>query len=265
MALIRSSDLVGFSLMSQDVRTLMPPVRRIRQEQRIPTIGGGIHPTALPRESLDDFDYVCVGEGEEPLRQLHERIREGNRDASDIANIGFNKGSEKILPVECWFVRDLDDLPFPDYRFARSFVLRENPPGARPGRTMVRIPSAPAAKRELFRSDALLFYSQRGCNMACTYCSNSLYHAMARQAGARWYRVTSAGRVKAELQSHLSQLPGLDHVWLNDDDLLAREPSELEDISSFLKNALRVTFNINAIPRHVTEEKITILARNGLR
>src|SRR3989304_1254358 len=64
LTLTEDSLLVGFSLMSKDVSVLLPLIKRIREEQRKYVIWGGIHPTALPRESLQHCDFICVGEGE---------------------------------------------------------------------------------------------------------------------------------------------------------------------------------------------------------
>jgi len=75
-------------------------------------IAGGPHPSALPEEVLEHFDFVVIGEGEETLPKLLQAIREG----SDPAGVAGVKGiaykhqgrvifTEKRLPV------DLDSYP----------------------------------------------------------------------------------------------------------------------------------------------------------
>jgi B12-binding domain/radical SAM domain protein len=75
-------------------------------------IAGGPHPSALPEEVLEHFDFVVIGEGEETLPELLQAIRDG----SDPAGVAGVKGiaykhqglvifTEKRLPV------DLDSYP----------------------------------------------------------------------------------------------------------------------------------------------------------
>jgi len=261
LALTEDSLLVGFSLMSKDVSVLLPLIKRIRKEQGKRVVWGGIHPTALPEESLQHCDFVCIGEGEEPLRQLYQSIANHESDYSDIPNIGYHEeGNIRLNPVT-YSPRSLDDLPFPDYKFADSYYLQ----GFRKGRRFERIPSDPVKKGQFFQPASFLFYSQRGCKLACTYCSNSLYHRLARTTCVKWYRYASAERIKKELKSHLEDMPFIQSVGLNDDDLLERDIEQLETIAAFLKNDLHLPFNINAIPSHVTSEKIAVLAKYGLR
>jgi len=261
LALTDDSLLVGFSLMSKDVSILLPLIKRVREEQGTHVVWGGIHPTALPEESLQHCDFVCIGEGEEPLRQLYQSIASHKSDYSDIPNIGYHEeGHIRLNPVT-YSPKSLDDLPFPDYKFANSYYLQ----GFRKGRQFERIPSDPVKKGQFFQLASFLFYSQRGCKLACTYCSNSLYHRLARTTCVKWYRYASAERIKKELKSHLENMPFIQSVGLNDDDLLERDIEQLEAIATFLKNDLYVTFNINATPLHVTSEKISVLANYGLQ
>ena len=45
-------------------------------------IAGGPHPSALPEEVLEHFDFVVIGEGEETLPELIEAIENGRDPAS---------------------------------------------------------------------------------------------------------------------------------------------------------------------------------------
>lgn len=50
-------------------------------------IAGGPHPSARPRECLNYFDYVVVGEGEETLPELVNSIRSG--DTAEVKGIAY--------------------------------------------------------------------------------------------------------------------------------------------------------------------------------
>ncbi len=262
LALTEDSLLVGFSLMSMDVRIVLPLVERIREGQRKYVVWGGIHPTARPEESLQHCDFVCIGEGEEPLRQLYQSIQH-HRVYSAIPNIGYHAEGHLQINQVTYSPKSLDDLPFPDYRFSDSYSCQGSRTSIRGGR-LERIPRDPAQRAAFFKSSSLIFYSQRGCKLACTYCSNSLYHRFSKTTCVKWYRYASAERIKDELRSHLQQLPFIKIIWLNDDDLLERDIDQLRTIAEFLKNELHLPFNINATPSHVTDEKIAVLAQHGL-
>ncbi|MCX6672862.1 MAG: TIGR04013 family B12-binding domain/radical SAM domain-containing protein [Methanothrix sp.] len=72
-------------------------------------IAGGPHPSALPEEVLEHFDFVVIGEGEETLPELLQVIEEGRGPAS-VKGIAYKcqgrvKFTEKRSPV------DLDCYP----------------------------------------------------------------------------------------------------------------------------------------------------------
>lgn len=58
-------------------------------------IAGGPHPSALPEEALEYFDYVVIGEGEETLPELIDAIETG-RGAASVRGIAFRRGEEAI-------------------------------------------------------------------------------------------------------------------------------------------------------------------------
>ncbi len=253
----RGSKLIGFSLMSKDWDICLPIIREINTRLKIPIILGGIHPTALPEESLQHADFVCVGEGEEPLRRLYESIINKKIDLN-IPNI-FQKQNGKIKrPSEYFFAESLDNLPFPDYRLKNSYLF------IRGHNEIIKIPEEALKKRKFF-GNSFLFYGQRGCNFSCTYCSNSLYHKLARDSKHKWHRLASPQRIKKELKTHLANLPFVNHIAINDDNFLVRNAEEIKNIASFINKDLGLTFTINATPPFVTEEKISLLVNYGLR
>lgn len=250
----KGSKLVGFSLMSKDVNIYMPVIHDIRYKLKLPVVLGGVHPTALPKESLGFSDYVCVGEGEEPLKQLYSAIQEEMPPLNNIPNIAYKeKGGEVFINRVEYFVNDLDELPYPDYKFETSYYYNR-----------IRVEKiTPDIRSNSF--DSFYFYSQRGCKLACAYCSNSIYSKMARDSRKRWYRMASVKRVINELKMHLQNFPRVKFLTFNDDDFMARDISELDEISCFVKNELKLPFSVNGIPKYATDEKIKLLVDNGLR
>jgi anaerobic magnesium-protoporphyrin IX monomethyl ester cyclase len=257
MGLCDGAALVGFSLMSKDVKTLRPVAAEVRGKG-IPVVWGGIHATAMPEESLRECDFACVGEGELSLHRLYTSLCQRNSDFSAIPNLAYVADGQVRLPRVFHSEASLDALPFPDYEFKDAYMRCQD------GRIR-QIPGAFEERRRFFGGYALLFYSQRGCPFSCTYCSNSLYHGIAGKTGVGWYRTASPARVKAELVHHLRFIAVRDALNINDDDFVMRPIEELDEIGAFIKHELGLGFNINATPSAVTREKIAVLAKYGLR
>ncbi|MCZ7404700.1 MAG: cobalamin-dependent protein, partial [Candidatus Methanoperedens sp.] len=59
-------------------------------------IAGGPHPSARPEETLQYFDYVVVGEGEETLPELIRVLQIGG-DISSVRGIAFKKNDRIIF------------------------------------------------------------------------------------------------------------------------------------------------------------------------
>jgi len=58
-------------------------------------VAGGPHPSALPEEVLEHFDFVAIGEGEETLPELIEAIEMG-KEPADVRGIAYRKGGKAI-------------------------------------------------------------------------------------------------------------------------------------------------------------------------
>ena len=254
--LCAGSTIVGFSLMSKDVKTFRP-ISDALKNAGTPVIWGGIHPTAMPEDALNHCDFACVGEGELTLLRLYYYLLEGKTDYSSIPNLAYTKNGQQILPQNFHSEPSLDALPFPDYRFSDAHMLRWD------GR-LHDIPSSPNLREPFLGMSTFLFYSQRGCPLSCSYCSNSLYHTLATKTKVRWYRTASPARIKSEIRHHLQFLTVRDMVWLNDDDFISRPLEELDEVGKFFRDELGLRYNINATPSGVSQEKMAVLVKYGL-
>jgi B12-binding domain/radical SAM domain protein len=72
-------------------------------------IAGGPHPSALPEQVLEHFDFVVIGEGEETLPKLIEAI-ENSRDPASVKGIAY-KSQGQVLFTEKRPPVDLDSYP----------------------------------------------------------------------------------------------------------------------------------------------------------
>ncbi len=104
--------ILGLSLTTRQwlrARDVVPPCAQVLD---VPVIAGGLHPTFAPEQVLatPGFDYVCLAEGEEPMRELVAALaRNGRMPALGIRNIWARGGLRPALraPFE-----PIDALPF---------------------------------------------------------------------------------------------------------------------------------------------------------
>ncbi|MDI3486210.1 MAG: hypothetical protein PWQ51_1272 [Methanolobus sp.] len=73
-------------------------------------IAGGPHPSGAPEETLEYFDCVVIGEGEETLPELVDAIKSG-RDISTVKGIAYKDDSGKIIITDKREPVDLDKYP----------------------------------------------------------------------------------------------------------------------------------------------------------
>ena len=74
-------------------------------------IAGGPHPSALPEEVLEHFDFVVIGEGEETLPELLRTVRDG-KDPATVKGIAYkHKRQGRVVITEKRPPVDLDCYP----------------------------------------------------------------------------------------------------------------------------------------------------------
>lgn len=146
-------------------------------DRQITVVMGGAHATGLPEQCIRSgaFDFVCIGEGEEPMLRLTETLLRNGNNPSNIPNLLHL--SSKGEPI--WHDRhsasgalpkpdriDLDELPFP----ARELLDLDR----------------------YYQKGAII--STRGCPIDCNFC------ACAAIVG-RTYRMHSIDYVLREVEA----------------------------------------------------------------
>jgi radical SAM superfamily enzyme YgiQ (UPF0313 family) len=110
-------DLICFSAITNLYMNIKKLARKLKQVlPDVPIICGGIHPTSLPEEAIqeDCFDMICLGEGEGAMEDLLQRMRE-KRSYIDVKNLWVKDATGYVhknpkRPV----IKPLESLPHPD-------------------------------------------------------------------------------------------------------------------------------------------------------
>ena len=147
---------VGFSVRT-DAVDLSLSLSRILKTMKpdLPILWGGIHPTLLPEQTLQDesVGFVIAGDGEAAIVQFAEAIENGKSGFSSIKGLGYKEGyKEKSLRYNGMadFIYDLDSYP-PDYSLLNLNDYFDDT------RSLRRLPVV----------------TSRGCPYRCGFCYNS--------------------------------------------------------------------------------------------
>jgi radical SAM superfamily enzyme YgiQ (UPF0313 family) len=134
---------------------------------------GGPHVSLNPEDPMRSvFDAVCIGEGEYPMLELVQQLRE-TRTPDGIRNLWLRRADgsiQKNSPRP--FLEALDTLPFPDRDMWLPWIDNSdsNPPAILMG---------------------------RGCPYLCTYCCN---HALRKLAAGKYVRLRNPDSIVEEIK-----------------------------------------------------------------
>ncbi len=256
-------DLAGISFMSQYrdcARQLTRKLKAARPDRLI--IWGGVHPTVRPEESLELADMACIGEGEEAMLDLADKLEAGH-GYEQVPNLCFKKGREvvktRLLPP----LRQLDDLPFLDYGPVSNLVRDPVSDQLVPlddsmfERFLARVPYVKGRPLRSF-----MYSTTRGCPYKCSYCVNDFYRQM--YGGAGYFRRMSNQRVIDELATLIKRHPCIEEIEFCDDNFAARPVHEILDFCQRYKEQIGLPFQVLMTPGFITEERIAPMIEAGL-
>ena len=259
--------MVAFSCLTQQYTAALKLVRWLRAEAATrglalpPIIVGGIHPTMVPSEVMSDgpWDHVGVGECEDALVQLVERIERGETP-DDVPNfLSWKRGVRPALaehaPVasEHWNHNavgefpDLRTLPVPDYELFDTQQITNQ-------------------KHGWF---GLL--SSRGCPYRCTYCLNHKIVDRYRDELGRsttqigFFRFRPPELLVEEIRSVLARYSNIG-TFIFDDDLFTQNVEHAIAVcDAYEKSGIKVPFVVNSHVKQLDPRVAEALSRAGCR
>lgn len=257
--LVDGSGLVGITLMTNYIDNAVQLTRYLRRATSAPIAWGGIHPTVRPDECLEYADVVCVGEGEEAIRELAQRLAAGEGYAG-IANLWHKQDGALVRTPLRPLQFDLDVYPYPDYDPATSYVLYQGKIEQLTPARLIYYLSWP------YTSDAVPTYTtmmSRGCTYACRYCCNNalrnIYHHQWR------VRRRSVPNFIGELREITARFPEIRLIKIEDDNFMNDTAMLREFCAAYKREIGRPMFITGFQPPMVDEEKIAMLVDAGMR
>ena len=227
-------DLVAFSAITNLYLPITRLAKKIKKVLDIPIVIGGIHPTSIPEEVIKDecYDALCIGEGEEPLEELLQRL-EKKLPYTDVKNLWVRDTSGKIhknnkRPI----ITSLDTLPTPDKSLFEKY-------GA--------------------LTSQLNIMTTRGCPFECTFCVNSFRNSL--YTGEVYLRQRSVKNVIDGI-IELLKVHKFKSIRFHDD-VFAFNVKWLRDFRDAYCKRVNLPFHCYVTPSTAKEEILKLLSEAG--
>jgi len=237
-------EIVAVSCLTTDFQFSLTLVRTVKQKNpAVISIYGGIHPTIAPDKVINapEVDYVCVGEGEEALVELLEKIS-NHESTENIKNI-WSKNGEIIQKNILRPLISMDKVPFQDLSGFEEFHFYRPFDG------------------KIYRMANIEI--SRGCPFKCSYCINDTLQKLYKGLG-KYQRRKSVDRVIDEL-CYLKDEYKFDFIRFWDEDFTSLSKNFLKELSEAYRVKVNLPFMVYARCETITEEKVILLKEMGCK
>jgi radical SAM superfamily enzyme YgiQ (UPF0313 family) len=204
---------------------------------------GGAHASLNPETVLlDDFDALCIGEGEYAMLELVSQLEKGELP-SGIPNLWFKRCSHIEKNATRPFLQDVDSLPFLDREMWQEWIDAE--PGARPSILL-----------------------SRGCPFQCTYCCN---HAFRKLAQGTYVRFRSPDNIIGEIKEIVARFPTTKAIALEAETVGINQEwaielcAKLQDFNSSRKQPLSFEANLRITPNMKLERMFDAFKKSNIQ
>lgn len=186
--------------------------RFVKNNSFSPVVWGGVHPTLLPIQTMENefVDIVVKGEGEITLLELVQKL-DSKSKICDVSGIAY-KDSKKIINNPDREYVDLNTLPELPYTL---LDIKKYPSFGE---------SLPSNAKSVFP-----FISSRGCPYACTFCCNPIY------SQRRWRAMNAETAIK-----HIDNIVdkfNIDGIVFHDENFFV-DKKRVEKIAKYMDHKL---------------------------
>lgn len=235
--------VVGLTAMTPAINAAGEIAKKIKEvDPKIFVVLGGVHASALPAETMDDFpevDFIVYGEGEETAKELFRAI-EGEKNFDGITGIIYRKDNKIIKNAPRPLIKNLDEIAFP----ARDLVDMSYYKKSHVSRGFSRK-----------YQNILELMTSRGCPNRCIFCAGHINYGVS-------LRFRSFENVAAEITECVKKY-GINHISIEDDTFTLNRQL-VEQFCDFCKSR-RLTWNCNSRVNTVTFDLLKKMSESGCR
>lgn len=228
-------DLLMVSTMTMLFPESVRLTRLIKKRVNIPILLGGIHPTIVGGQILEEnpeIDYLCIGEGESMVVEFLEHF--GRPSMFSVSNLAFRRddGAIQVNPIRP--AEDLSKLPpFPWHLFPNQAVVQGE-------------------------QGFLYVNASRGCPFNCSYCCNNVYLKLYHKSYLRFRPVEHIIDELKFLQD--TYAPSLFYFG---DEMIFSDPEYTLKLFRTIRQELDITYGCMARVEYMTPEIVQELAETG--
>ena len=247
--LCEGTGLLGVSCMTHAVEKALEIRKRLIGATRAPIVVGGIHASLDPESLLNDFNYVCHGEGDDVIVKMAQRLEVGGQ-LEDIPGLWSKIDGVEKRPQAAPLKREIGGYPFPDYDLTHQYVIDGE------GLTPIRpIPLHMSV-------EDFVVLGSRGCPHHCTYCCNKkIKNDFPWRRKVVHYSVDYLIGHLAKVKRHF---PEVKSFWIEDDTFFAKGQDEIELFAKRYKTEIGLPFKILISPWTYSKEKLDPLVNSGM-
>lgn len=235
--------IIGFSCMTPHIMNAAKLANLVKKRYPgILTVVGGVHATAIPEQTLEEFpqfDVVVIGEGEITLLELYKKWTDA-KEIKDILGIAYRDNSTIRVNSPRPMIGNVDEIPFPERDLVDIEYYKKSHVSRGFSRKVMKIAEV---------------ICSRGCPYNCIFCASKVTHG-------RRVRFRSAENIIAEIETLIKEYNVKHFSFLDDTFTIKKEL--LEPICKFME-AQKVTFDCFTRVNDINEEKMDVMMAGGCR
>jgi radical SAM superfamily enzyme YgiQ (UPF0313 family) len=232
-------DMVGITCTTALVYSMKHTAKLVKDSFDVPVVVGGVHPTVLPNETLEDknVDFVVRGEGEVTTHELLRALK--TKRFGKVLGLSYKKNGKLVHNPDRPLIKNLDDLPFPAYHLIDVSKYKTSP--------------------DLdFGSRAMVVYGSRGCPYNCIFCAN-------RVLTNRCYRARSVKNVMEEIDLLIKKY-NMNFLMMGDNDFTVNRKWVVEFCKEYIRRGYsKIGWDANARADQLDEELLALMKRAGCK
>lgn len=221
----KNPEFVGISVMTGiQTKHSAELSRQIKRIKNIPILWGGIHPSLLPQQCLEEeyIDFVMIGEGEETILEFVRVSRQGN-NFSGVLGLGYKRDGRQIINQRRFLIANLDNWRLDFSLFdMNKYVFKLGP-----------------------YKKVMAYKTSRGCPFNCAFCYNNDFNL------SRW-RVWSAKTVIEDID-FLKEKYKIDAIKFYDDNFFVDKKRAIEILRA-INIPSHLEIRIDAIDDNIARE-----------